>query len=114
MEDCVFCKIIRGDIPCVKIYENDLILCFRDISPEAPQHVIIIPKKHINNINELKEEDASIISAVYLATKEITKILGINESGYRIVSNCGEDGGQTVKHIHFHLLGGRQMKWPPG
>ena len=114
MESCIFCKIIRGDIPCEKIFENDLILCFRDISPEAPQHVIIIPKKHINNINELEVEDISIISEVYLAAKNITQILGIGESGYRIVTNCGEDGGQTVKHIHFHLLGGRQMKWPPG
>jgi len=114
MENCVFCKIIKGDIPCVKIYENDLILCFKDISPEAPQHVIIIPKKHINSINELEGEDASIISEVYLAAKEIAKILGIHEKGYRIVTNCGEDGGQTVQHVHFHLLGGRQMKWPPG
>jgi histidine triad (HIT) family protein len=114
MENCVFCKIIRGDIPCVKIYENDLLLSFRDISPEAPQHVLIIPKKHINNINELEVEDANLIAEVYLAAKDIAKTLGIDETGYRIIANCGEDGGQTVKHIHFHRLGGRQMKWPPG
>jgi histidine triad (HIT) family protein len=114
VENCVFCKIISGDIPCVKIYENDLLLSFRDISPEAPQHVLIIPKKHIDNINELEAADGNIISEVYLAAKNIAKILGIHETGYRIITNCGEDGGQTVKHIHFHLLGGRQMKWPPG
>lgn len=114
MEDCLFCKIIKGDISCVKIYENDLLLSFRDIKPEAPQHVLIIPKKHINSINALEVEDSSIISEVFLAAKNIAKILGIDDTGYRIISNCGEDGGQTVKHIHFHLLGGRQMKWPPG
>ena len=114
MDNCLFCKIIKGDIPCEKIYENDLLLCFRDINPEAPQHVLIIPKKHISNINELEAQDASIISEVYLAAKNIAKILCIKDTGYRVVTNCGEDGGQTVNHIHFHLLGGRQMKWPPG
>jgi histidine triad (HIT) family protein len=114
VDDCIFCKIIDGKIPCTKVYEDDLILCFNDINPEAPKHVIIIPKKHINNANELKEDDKLLIGHIFLKAKEICKELGIDESGYRIVNNCGVSGGQTVQHIHFHLLGGRSLTWPPG
>ncbi|KAJ53858.1 histidine triad (HIT) family protein [Clostridium tetanomorphum] len=114
MGNCIFCKIIKGEIPSEKIYEDDLILSFKDINPEAPMHVLIIPKKHISSLNELKEEDSKIISHIFIVAKEIAKKLGIDEKGYRIVTNCGEDGGQTVEHIHFHMLGGRLLQWPPG
>lgn len=114
MEECIFCKIIRGDIPATKVFEDDMVFSFRDISPAAPEHVLIIPKKHISNLNEVTEEDSNIIAHIYIVAKEIAKILGVDKTGYRIVSNCGEDGGQTVHHIHFHLLGGRALQWPPG
>lgn len=114
MDNCIFCKIINGEIPSEKVYEDELVLSFRDISPEAPAHVLIIPKKHISSLNELKEEDGEIISHIFIVAKEIAEKLGIANSGYRIVTNCGEDGGQTVSHIHFHLLGGRSLQWPPG
>lgn len=114
MEDCIFCKIVEGNIPCDKVYEDEYVLSFKDINPEAPVHVLIIPKKHIANLNELKEEDMHIISHIYNAVKVIAKKLEVDQSGYRIVTNCGEHGGQTVGHIHFHLLGGRSLIWPPG
>lgn len=114
MENCIFCKIINGEIPSEKIYEDDLVLSFKDISPGAPVHVLIIPKKHISSINDLTEEDSNIIAHVFMVAKEITKKLGIADTGYRIVSNTGKDGGQTVPHVHFHLLGGRSLNWPPG
>ncbi|WP_195510252.1 histidine triad nucleotide-binding protein [Clostridium tyrobutyricum] len=114
MEDCIFCKIINGEIPSQKIYEDELVLSFKDISPGAPVHVLIIPKKHIGSINVLTEEDSKIIAHIFLIAKDIAKKLGIDEQGYRIVSNTGEDGGQTVPHVHFHLLGGRSLNWPPG
>ncbi|AJA48376.1 HIT family protein [Clostridium pasteurianum DSM 525 = ATCC 6013] len=114
MEDCIFCKILKGEIPCDKVYEDDRVLSFKDINPEAPVHVLIIPKKHISSINELKEDDEKLIGYIYTVAGKIAKQLGISEKGYRIVSNCGEDGGQTVGHIHFHFLAGRKLNWPPG
>lgn len=114
VEECIFCKIISGEIPCEKIYEDDIVLSFKDINPAAPSHVLIVPKKHISSLNELKKEDSEIIAHIFIVAKEITSKLGISDSGYRIVTNCGVDGGQTVNHIHFHLLGGRSLQWPPG
>ncbi|CDI50209.1 histidine triad nucleotide-binding protein [Clostridium tetani] len=114
MENCIFCKIVKGDIPSEKVYEDELILAFKDISPSAPTHVLVIPKKHIKNLNELSDNDAKIISHIYIKIKELAQQLDINEKGYRVVTNCGEQGGQTVDHIHFHLLGGRNLQWPPG
>lgn len=114
MEDCIFCKIIKGEIPCEKVYEDDIVLSFKDISPGAPSHILIIPKKHISSLNELTDEDSKIVAHVFVVLKEIVKKLGIDKTGYRIVSNCGEDGGQSVPHIHFHVLGGRTLQWPPG
>ena len=114
MEDCIFCKIIKGEIPSEKIYEDDMVLSFKDIEPAAPVHVLIIPKKHIDSINDLTEEDSKIIAHIYLVAKQIAAELGIDEKGYRIVTNCGEGAGQTVHHVHFHLLGGRSFAWPPG
>ncbi|AKN33647.1 HIT family hydrolase [Clostridium carboxidivorans P7] len=114
MKDCIFCKIIKGEIPCEKVYEDDIVLSFKDISPGAPSHILIIPKKHISSLNELTDEDSKIVAHVFVVLKEIVKKLGIDKTGYRIVSNCGEDGGQSVPHIHFHVLGGRSLQWPPG
>ncbi len=114
MEDCIFCKIIKGEIPSEKIYEDDMLFSFKDIEPAAPVHVLIIPKKHIDSINDLTEEDSKIIAHIYLVAKQIAVKLGIDEKGYRIVTNCGEEAGQTVHHVHFHLLGGRSFAWPPG
>lgn len=114
MQDCIFCKIIKGEIPCQKVYEDDMVLSFKDIEPAAPSHVLIIPKKHISSLNDVTEEDSKIIAHVFMAAKKIVKELGIDKDGYRIVSNCGENGGQSVPHVHFHLLGGRSLQWPPG
>ncbi|MCM0648828.1 histidine triad nucleotide-binding protein [Clostridium swellfunianum] len=114
MDNCIFCSIIQGKIPSQKVYEDDQIFAFKDINPEAPVHVLIIPKKHIASINELDEDNSQVIGHIYGAAKKIAKELGIAESGYRVVANCGSDAGQTVFHIHFHLLGGRSLNWPPG
>lgn len=114
MCECIFCKIVSGEIPCSKVYEDDSVLCFNDINPEAPQHVIIIPKKHIKSLNDLDADDANLIGHIFMVAKEISKKLNIEKDGYRIVNNCGSNGGQSVNHMHFHLLGGRMMKWPPG
>lgn len=114
MTDCLFCKIIAGEIPSGKVYEDEYVYAFNDISPEAPVHVLIVPKAHIASANDITEENAEIVSRIFLAAKKIAKEMGIAEGGYRIVNNCGEDGGQTVKHLHFHLLGGRSLAWPPG
>ncbi len=112
--DCLFCKIIAGDIPSVKVYEDDKVFAFRDIEPQAPTHILIIPKEHIASANELTEENASIVGHIFAVAAKIAKEEGIADGGYRIVNNCGEDGGQTVKHLHFHMLGGRNLQWPPG
>jgi len=112
--DCIFCKIINGDIPSDKIYEDDKVLAFHDISKEAPVHFLVIPKEHICSINEINEKNSDIISHIFLIINKIVKELGISETGYRIINNCGKDGGQTVNHIHFHVMGQRELKWPPG
>ncbi|MBS5937172.1 histidine triad nucleotide-binding protein [Clostridium sartagoforme] len=111
---CIFCKIVSGEIPSKKLYEDDKVLAFYDISPEAPVHFLVIPKEHIKSANEINEENASIISHIFVVINKLVKELNINETGYRIVNNCGKDGGQTVDHMHFHVLGQRDLKWPPG
>lgn len=111
---CIFCKIINGEIPSKKLYEDDKALAFYDISPEAPIHFLVIPKDHIKSVNELNEKNADIISHIFLVINKLVRELNISETGYRIVNNCGKDGGQTVDHIHFHVLGQRDLKWPPG
>lgn len=111
--DCIFCKIANGEIPSKKAYEDDQILAFYDLDPQAPVHILLIPKTHISSANELTEENSQVVSHIFLVAVKLAKELGL-EKGYRIVNNCGEDGGQTVQHLHFHLLGGRSMKWPPG
>ena len=111
--DCLFCKIGAGEIPSKKIYEDEKILAFYDIDPKAPVHFLVIPKEHISCANEITAENSDIIAHIF---ETIAKIAGeLNHSGgYRIVNNCGEDGGQTVGHLHFHVLAGRQLAWPPG
>ncbi len=109
MENCIFCKIINGEIPSNKVYEDDDILAFKDINPVTPVHILIIPKKHINSLNDIEPEDEKIIGKIFLKIKQIAKEQGIAENGYRIVNNCGEDGGQEVQHLHFHLLGGKKL-----
>jgi len=114
MSDCIFCRIAAGEVPAVKVFENDELLAFRDIRPQAPQHVQIIPKRHIDTIQELGEAEIGLVGRLVLTANRIAKELGVAESGYRLVFNCLSDGGQEVFHIHLHLLGGRQMGWPPG
>ena len=113
MSDCIFCKIANGEIPSNKVYEDEQIMCFHDADPQAPVHVLIIPKKHIESLDDLQEEDKELVGTIMLKVKDLAKDLGL-DNGYRLVNNCGEDGFQTVKHLHFHLLGGRSMQWPPG
>lgn len=112
--DCLFCKIIKGEIPSSKVYEDELVYAFRDIEPQAPVHILIIPKQHIASANELNEENSAIVGHIFNVAAKIAKSEGIAEGGYRIVNNCGADGGQTVGHLHFHMLGGRSLQWPPG
>ena len=112
--DCLFCKIIAGEIPSTKVYEDDSVYAFRDIEPQAPEHIIIVPKNHIKSANEITAENSAVISKIYEAAAKIAKDLGFSENGYRIVNNCGDRAGQTVKHIHFHLMGGRDFTWPAG
>ena len=114
LEGCIFCKIVNKDIPCEIVYEDDKIIAFEDINKAAPTHIVIIPKKHICCMNEISESDSVILGHLMCRIKDIADMQGIKESGYRLISNCGDHGGQTVKHIHFHLIGGRMLNWPPG
>lgn len=114
MSDCLFCKIITGEIPTEIIYQDNEIIAFNDIEPQAPTHILVIPKQHISTINDIKSEEAALIGKLYLTVQQLAKEHNINEPGYRTVMNCNSDGGQAVYHIHLHLLGGRKLKWPPG
>ena len=113
MEDCLFCKIVDGEIESEILYEDEEIIAFPDINPVAPIHILIIPKEHIESADSLEKRHSEMVGKIFLVAKKIAKDMDLDE-GYRIVNNCGEDGGQTVKHIHFHLIGGRQLMWPPG
>ena len=112
--DCLFCKIVNGDIPADIVYQSDEVVAFRDISPQAPTHVLIIPRRHVATINDLEPGDETTVGNLFLAAKEIASQEGIAEPGYRVAMNCNEAAGQTVFHLHLHLLGGRQLGWPPG
>ena len=114
MEDCIFCKIISGDIPSKKAYEDEQVLAFYDIDAKAPVHLLIIPKKHITSVLGLKPEDGVLVAHIFEVAAKLARELGLEERGFRMVSNIGKDGGQTVPHLHFHLLGGRELAWPPG
>lgn len=113
-DDCLFCKILEGEIPAEVIYESETALAFRDINPKAPLHVLVIPRKHIATINDIEKDDEAIIGSLYTAAREIAAKEGMADEGYRAVMNCNESAGQSVFHIHLHLLGGRQLAWPPG
>ena len=114
MASCLFCSIAAGDIPCTEVFADDDFLAFRDIDPKAPTHVLVIPRRHISTVNHLEEEDRGLVGDLYLAAKAIAAEEGIAESGYRAVMNCNEGAGQSVFHIHLHVLGGRGLTWPPG
>ena len=114
MADCIFCKIGAHEIQAMVVYDDPEILAFRDINPQAAVHILIIPKRHYGSTNELEAADALLVGRMILAAQHIAKQEKISESGYRLVMNCGNDGGQSVAHVHLHLLGGRPFKWPPG
>lgn len=109
MEDCLFCKIIKKEIPSTIVYEDEEILAFRDINPVAPVHVLVIPKKHINSLINLNKEDEEIVGKIYTVINKIANQEGIAQKGFRVIVNCGEDGGQEVQHLHFHLIGGQKL-----
>ena len=113
MSDCLFCKIVAGEIPSNKVYEDDEILAFNDVAPQAPVHFLIVPKKHMASLDDTTDEDAALLAHIMLKIKDIAKELGL-ENGYRVVINTGEDGMQSVKHLHVHVLGKRRLLWPPG
>ncbi len=114
MTDCLFCKMIAGEIQPDVVYEDDAVLAFRDINPQAPTHVLVVPREHIATINDLDAAHAGLVGRIYLAAKEVARQAGIHEKGYRTVMNCNAEAGQTVFHLHLHVLGGRPMGWPPG
>ena len=111
--DCLFCKIVAGDIPSTKVYEDEYVYAFKDIDPQAPFHAIVIPKEHIVSADMINEQNSHLVAKVFEAIEKISKQENL-ENGYRVVNNCGKDGGQTVGHIHFHLLARRNLQWPPG
>ncbi len=114
MEDCIFCKIASGEIPADVVYSDDQVTAFRDLNPQAPTHILVIPRCHIATLNDLQPSDEAVVGRMYGAARDIASAEGLAEAGYRTVMNCNEAGGQTVFHIHLHLLGGRMMHWPPG
>lgn len=114
MSDCLFCGIVDGKVKAEIVYRDDSVIAFKDIRPKAPVHVLIVPCKHIATLLELQESDASVLAAIFRAAAKLADEHGIGKSGFRVVVNCGSDAGQTVFHLHYHLLGGRQLSWPPG
>lgn len=111
--DCLFCKIINGEIPSNKVYEDDQVFAFRDIEPQAPTHILIIPKQHIKSAAEIDESNSAVVAHIFEVAAKIAKQEGLDD-GFRIINNCGDIAGQTVKHLHFHLMGGREFGWPAG
>ncbi len=107
--NCIFCKIGKKEIPSTIVYENESIIAFKDLNPQAPIHILVVPKNHISSINDITQENSSIISEIFLSINEIVEKEGIKESGYRVISNCGNDGCQSVQHLHFHILGGKKL-----
>lgn len=108
---CLFCRIAAGEIPSAKVYEDDTVFAFRDIAPQAPVHVLIIPKKHVDSLQALSEADTPLLGHMFAVARQIAVQEGVAETGYRIISNVGEDAGQSVKHLHLHLIGGKTLKW---
>ncbi|MBQ1664210.1 MAG: histidine triad nucleotide-binding protein [Clostridia bacterium] len=113
MADCIFCKIAAGEIPSTKVYEDDLCLAFRDLNPQAPTHILVIPKDHIASVDEINESNEAVVGHIFSVIAKVAKDEGLDQ-GYRVVSNIGEQCQQTVPHLHFHIIGGRDMTWPPG
>lgn len=113
-DDCLFCKIIAGEIPSNKVYSDDDVFAFHDINPAAPTHILLIPKKHLSGVSSADESDQALLGKLLLRANKIATELGLNEDGFRYVINTGRDGGQTVFHLHLHILGGRALSWPPG
>ena len=111
--DCLFCKIIGGEIPSNKVYEDDTVFAFRDIDPQAPVHILIVPKEHIASAKDINESNSAVVAHIFKVAAKIAKAEGLDD-GFRIVNNCGDSAGQTVKHLHFHLMGGREFTWPAG
>ncbi len=112
--DCIFCSIAEGKIPAETIYKDDEIIVFKDLNPQAPIHLLAIPKAHIASNNEINSDNSALIGRIFEVIAKLAKELGFDEDGYRIVNNCGDHGGQTVGHIHYHVLAGRNLQWPPG
>lgn len=112
--DCLFCKITKGEIPAKVLYKDDLVMAFEDINPQAPHHIVLIPTKHIATLNDLHQEDSELLGHMVQSAARLAKQLGIADEGYRVVMNCNAGAGQSVFHIHAHLLGGRRLTWPPG
>ena len=111
--DCLFCKIVEGQIPADKVHEDDDVIAFRDINPQAPVHLLVVPRRHIASLNDASSEDQALLGRILLAARNLAQKEGVG-SGYRVVNNCGESAGQSVFHVHFHVLGGRALTWPPG
>ena len=114
MSNCLFCKIADGELDSDIVYEDDHVIAFNDINPQAPHHLLVIPRKHISTINDIDETDGEMMGQLFLAAKNIAQQLGVSDNGYRVVMNCNRDAGQTVFHLHLHFLAGRPMHWPPG
>lgn len=112
--DCLFCKLLNGEIPTTFIYEDEKVAAFNDIDPKAPHHILIIPRKHIATLNDIENHETELIGHMMQTAKKIAADKGIEKTGYRVLMNCNVDGGQSVYHLHLHLLGGRRMNWPPG
>ncbi len=109
MEDCLFCKIIKGEIPSKKVYEDDEVLAFHDINPEAPIHILVVPKKHITSLAHIEKEDEALIGKIFGVINQISEEQGFKQDGYRVITNCGKNGGQSIKHLHFHILAGKSL-----
>lgn len=114
VEQCIFCGIARGEVPATRVLDEDEVVAFRDLNPQAPVHVLLIPRRHIGSVDELTDDDGDIVARLLLAARDLARSEGLSDGGYRIVTNVGSDGGQSVGHLHLHLLGGRRMGWPPG
>jgi histidine triad (HIT) family protein len=114
MNECLFCGIIDGKVKGSIVYQDDSVVAFKDIRPQAPVHVLIVPRKHIPSLGDLEPADGRVVTAIFAAARKLADDLAIASTGYRVVVNCGADAGQTVWHLHYHLLGGRPMRWPPG
>ena len=113
-EDCVFCRIAQGELPATVVHEDDRAMAFEDLNPKAPEHILVIPRRHTTSVASLEEEDRELAGHLVLVAARVARERGLDSSGYRVVANVGEEGGQTVPHLHLHVLGGRSMTWPPG